>query len=128
MNLLPQQAYDLIITHDPSGEYTRHLRHEEVSKAVINLWYNNKIAAHEMYTFAYEDGNKMYYPRAIKEAPICNKLSDEIWQIKYHVLNDIYGFEEKSWELKTTPHKESFWHFTTPLEAYKWLNKRGLHK
>src|ERR1035441_4429321 len=27
--LLPGTSYDLILTHGPKGEYTRHLRHEE---------------------------------------------------------------------------------------------------
>src|SRR5690606_30634655 len=63
IRLLPQKQYDLIITHDPNGEYTRHLRHEETSKAVIKLWNQGKISAKELWTFAYEDGNKHYHPR-----------------------------------------------------------------
>ncbi len=35
LELLPKQKYDLIITHSPFGEYTRHLRHEEIGNAVI---------------------------------------------------------------------------------------------
>src|SRR5210317_1584331 len=42
LDLLPKKHYDLIISHNPNGEYTRHSRHEEVSKAVINLWNNGK--------------------------------------------------------------------------------------
>ncbi|HTN69356.1 MAG TPA: PIG-L family deacetylase [Dysgonamonadaceae bacterium] len=128
IKLLPEKHFDLIITHNPSGEYTRHLRHEEVSKAVINLWYNNKISTDELRTFAYEDGGKMYHPRAIKEAPIYNELSKEIWQRKYAILNETYGFGENSWELKTTPRQEAFWKFANSLEANKWLKKGGLNK
>ena len=43
LNLLPVKPFDLIITHNPAGEYTRHIRHEEVSKAVISLWYDGRI-------------------------------------------------------------------------------------
>ena len=32
LSLLPERDYDLIITHAPCGEYTRHRRHEEVSR------------------------------------------------------------------------------------------------
>ena len=128
LNLLPKKNYDLIITHSPSGEYTRHLRHEEVSKAVINLWYNNKISTHELCTFAYEDGGRMYYPRAIKGATIYNVLSKDIWQSKYAILNKTYGFEINSWELETTPREEAFWKFTNSLDANKWLKKGGLNK
>src|SRR5665647_591278 len=31
LRLLPNTPFDLIITHDSSGEYTKHLRHEEVN-------------------------------------------------------------------------------------------------
>ena len=61
--------FDLIITHNPTGEYTRHIRHEEVSKAVIKLWHAGKISAGELWTFAYEDGNKKYYPKPVRKAP-----------------------------------------------------------
>lgn len=128
VSLLPEKHYDLIITHNPSGEYTRHIRHEEVSKAVINLWYNNKINTHKLHTFAYEDGGKLYRPRAIKEASIYNKLSKEIWQRKYDIINKTYGFEKNSWELQTTPQEEAFWQFENSLDANKWLIKGGGNK
>jgi len=58
LKLLPQNHFDLIITHNPSGEYTRHLRHEETGKAVINLWHTGNISTDELWTFAYKDGIK----------------------------------------------------------------------
>ena len=45
MDLLPRKHFDLIISHNPTGEYTRHIRHEEVSGAVIRLWFAGKISA-----------------------------------------------------------------------------------
>ncbi len=62
LELLPQQYFDLIISHHPSGEYTRHIRHEETGQAVIKLWHNGSISAGEHWVFAYEDGNKEYLP------------------------------------------------------------------
>ncbi len=38
LELLPAVPYQLILTHAPNGEYTRHRRHEEVSQSVIELW------------------------------------------------------------------------------------------
>ena len=35
LNLLPAKHFDLVITHCPSGEYTRHRRHEETGQAVL---------------------------------------------------------------------------------------------
>ena len=128
LNLLPKMQYDLIISHNPNGEYTRHLRHEEVSKAVIDLWQNGKIATNELHTFAYEDGHKSYYPRAISDAAIYYPLPKQIWQIKYNILGETYGFGINSWELKTTSREEAFWKFTNSLSAVKWLNNGGINK
>ena len=121
LRLLPPKHYDLIITHNPNGEYTRHLRHEEISKAVIRLWNAGKISTAEMWLFAYEDGNKAYYPQPIENAAIYNILSKQIWQIKYAIMTDTYGFDVNSWEAVTTPLAEAFWKFTNQYEAKKWI-------
>lgn len=125
LDLLPPQHFDLIITHNPTGEYTKHLRHEEVSRAVIKLWNSGKISTSQLYTFAYEDGNKEYFPLPILNAPIYNKLTRHIWLRKYSIITETYGFEKNSWEAETTPRAESFWSFSDPLNAKKWLLKGG---
>jgi len=122
LDLLPPKHFDLIITHNPTGEYTRHIRHEEVSKAVIELWNVVKISANELWTFAYDDGNKEYYPKPVKEAPIYRVLTDRIWLRKYSIMTEIYGFEKNSWEAQTTPKSEAFRKFTKPHEAKKMLH------
>lgn len=119
VDLLPPRHFDLILTHHPSGEYTRHIRHEEVSKAVITLWNSVKISTNELWTFAYEDGNKTYYPKASKEASIYYELNQPVWLKKYSLITETYGFEKDSWEAETTPHAEAFWRFTDPREAKK---------
>jgi LmbE family N-acetylglucosaminyl deacetylase len=70
LDLLPPKHFDLIISHNPSGEYTKHIRHEEAGKAVIKLWHAGKISTNELWTFAYEDGNKEYYPRPVENIRI----------------------------------------------------------
>lgn len=126
LKLLPQRKYDRIITHSPFGEYTRHRRHEEVGKAVINLWNDKKIAAHELWFFAYEDGNKSYHPRAILDAHYSSILPDQIWKEKYRIITEIYGFEKSGFEASTTPEIESFWKFDHPDEAMEWLDFRKI--
>jgi LmbE family N-acetylglucosaminyl deacetylase len=123
LELLPQKQYDLIITHNLSGEYTRHLRHEEVSKAVIRLWQSNKIVADELWTFAYEDGNKQYFPKAIEKATVFHQLTKKTWRKKFGIITQTYGFEENSWEAKTTPHSEAFWQFKNHFHAQEWLRQ-----
>jgi LmbE family N-acetylglucosaminyl deacetylase len=127
LDLLPGNHYDLIISHNPNGEYTRHLRHEEVSKAVINLWNYSKIAADELRTFAYEDGAKKYHPQPVKNAAIYRTLTKRIWLRKYSILRETYGFGKDSWEAQTTPREEAFWQFTNSFNAKKWLNNGGIY-
>lgn len=126
LKLLPQTEYDLIITHNPSGEYTRHLRHEETSNAVIHLWDKGDITTNELWTFAYEDGNKEYLPKAITSAPLFIPLLQAIWQNKYKIITETYGFNKNSWEAQTTPKKEAFWRFNNSIEAERWLDKGGI--
>jgi LmbE family N-acetylglucosaminyl deacetylase len=121
LELLPSTQFDLVITHSIHGEYTRHRRHEETGRAVINLWHYGKLTAGELWVFAYEDGNREYYPRPIENAHIDHKLSHQLWETKYSIITSVYGFDINSWEAKTTPHEETFWHFHNAEQAYKWL-------
>jgi LmbE family N-acetylglucosaminyl deacetylase len=106
--LLDTNRFDLIITHGLNGEYTRHLRHEETAEAVLNLWRSHKLYAERLWTFAYEDGGRQYLPRAIEQADLLIELTDEIWQKKFSIITDIYGFGKDSFEARTTPKKEAF--------------------
>ena len=114
LNLLSSNHFDLIISHSPAGEYTKHIRHEETGKAVIRLWQKGKIFTDELWTFAYEDGDKKYYPRPVKTASFFHLLPERIWQKKYNIITKIYGFEKTSFEAETTPRAESFRQFTNP--------------
>jgi len=127
LQLLPREHFDLIISHNPAGEYTRHLRHEEVGKAVITLWHLGRISADELWIFAYEDGGRQYLPRPIKTAHIYNILPEKIWQKKYNIITSTYGFEKDGFEAKTTPQAEAFWKFTNSLDALQWLDKKVFH-
>ncbi|MGM0934864.1 MAG: PIG-L deacetylase family protein [Bacteroidota bacterium] len=123
LELLPSQNFDLVITHDPSGEYTRHKRHEETGSAVIQLWNKNEIRLTELWTFAYEDGGKMYFSKAIESASIFEPLPEKIWEMKFKLITEIYGFEPGGFEAETTPKTEAFWRFKKPEEALKWLKR-----
>jgi LmbE family N-acetylglucosaminyl deacetylase len=126
LKLLPSRQFSLILTHNPSGEYTRHIRHEEISKAVINLWYSGKISAGELWTFAYEDGNKSYFPRPIPKAAIRQILTEQQRMKKYKIITETYGFKKSSWEAQTVSSEETFWQFTDANLAKKWLDNGGI--
>ena len=123
LDLLPKKHFDLIITHSPQGEYTKHLRHEEIGQAVIMLWNENKIDTNELWAFAYEDGNKKYFPKPIEKASYFETLKNEIWIKKYKLITETYGFQETSWEAQTTPKAEAFWVFNNTNDAIEFLNK-----
>lgn len=121
LELMPSRHFDLIITHNPSGEYTRHIRHEEVSKAVICLWNAEKISTNELWTFAYEDGKKEYFPRAVENNTIYHELPKQIWLKKYSIITETYGFLKSSWEAQTTPLAEAFVQYTDSFKAKECL-------
>lgn len=124
LQLLPRKHFDVILSHSPAGEYTRHRRHEEIGKAIISLWQEEQLSTAELWAFAYEDGGKQYFPRPIKAAPIYQTLPAEIWQKKYRIITEIYGFQTNGFEAQTTPRAEAFWHFTNSIAAQQWLQKR----
>ena len=124
LQLLPQEHFDLVITHSPMGEYTRHRRHEEISRAVITLWQEGKISTDELWLFAYEDGGKQYLPRPIATATLYFTLPEEIWQKKYRMITETYGFEKTGFEAETTPRAEAFWRFTNSKDVQHWLESQ----
>ncbi|MBO0329713.1 PIG-L deacetylase family protein [[Muricauda] lutisoli] len=126
--LLPKQNFHLVLTHSPTGEYTRHLRHEEIGRAVIELWSEQKISTDELWTFAFEDGYKKYYPQAIKTANIHQTLPKSIWKEKYRIITEVYEFEKTGFEAKTTPREEAFWIFDDRIDAQKWLEHEGIQQ
>jgi LmbE family N-acetylglucosaminyl deacetylase len=125
LELLPPHYYDLVISHHPSGEYTRHIRHEETGQAVIRLWHSGKISTAEHWVFAYEDGYKEYLPRPVQTATIYRTLTKRIWLRKYSIITETYGFESNSFEAQTAPRAESFWQYNNPFEARKLIKING---
>jgi len=120
LDALPPARYDLIITHGPRGEYTRHLRHEEISSAVSRLWKDGRIAAAELWMFAYDDDGRRRLPRAIESADISRELPSSVWEEKLRIVTELYGFAPDSWEAQATPRVEAFWRFSNPEDFDRW--------
>ena len=106
--LLPQTRYNLILTHGPAGEYTRHRRHEECSQTVLDLWRASRLHSASLWLFAYEDGGRAYLPRVRNDADRREGLTEEVWLEKRRLITDIYGFGLDSWEARATPREEGF--------------------
>ncbi len=121
-SLLPQINYDLIVTHSPVGEYTRHKRHEETGRAVSFLWERGKITSSQLWLFAYEDDNKTHYSEAIKNADRVIELPENIWLKKHTIITKTYRLLTDGFEALTTPKIEAFWCFKQG-EKIKAINK-----
>lgn len=112
--------YDLIITHGPKGEYTRHLRHEEVCAAVTEMWMEGYLDSEELWFFAYEDGEGRYFPKPQKGSEYFF-LPQGIWTEKRQIIEEIYGFRPDSWESRAAPRIEGFWKFKNRSVLRQWL-------
>ncbi len=124
LSLLPEAQFDLVLTHSPYGEYTRHRRHEETGTAIASLWAQGLIKAKEVWMFAYEDsgkGGKQDLPIAIKTAHLRSNLPEEIWRRKYIIITDTYGFTPETYEAHIVAREEAFWCFKSPTEFQDWL-------
>jgi hypothetical protein len=117
--LLAGSSYNLILTHGPNGEYTRHRRHSECCKTVIELWRSGGIDTRRLWLFAYEDGNLAYLPRVRDDADRRDVLTKGVWLEKHRLITDLYGFRPDSWEARTTPREEGFWCFDSAQAAVK---------
>jgi len=109
--LLAGISYGLILTHGPRGEYTRHLRHEECSQSVVELWRSGGIATKRLWLFAYEDGGRAYLPRVRGDADRRDMLTESAWLEKSRLMTDVYGYGNDSWEARAVPREEGFWCF-----------------
>lgn len=125
LDLLGERAYDLIITHSPEGEYTRHRRHEETGRAVLGLIETNRLKTSEIWLFAYTDDNRREFPKLIAAADVQLELPQGVWQKKYEIITNVYEFGPASWEAQTTPKTEGFWRFTSVEGVEETIRKKS---
>jgi LmbE family N-acetylglucosaminyl deacetylase len=125
--LLDGNSYGLILTHGPRGEYTRHRRHEECCRSVVELWRSGNIGTERLWLFAYEDGGHAYLPRVRNDADRRDMLTESVWLEKQRLITDVYGYGKDSWEARATPREEGYWCFDSVETAKKriapWENQ-----
>jgi hypothetical protein len=100
-------SFDLVFTHGPRGEYTRHQRHEQVHAAVRQMVEAGDLTG-GLVCFAYDDCGGACRPRPDPAARIQVTLSQEEHAKKLHIVRDIYGFREGSFELDSAGAVEAF--------------------
>ncbi|MGD0941199.1 MAG: PIG-L family deacetylase [Terracidiphilus sp.] len=115
--LLTGVSYSLVLTHGPMGEYTRHRRHEECCRGVVELWQTGLINTEGLWLFAYEDGDHAYLPRVRNDADRRDVLAENVWLEKRRLITEVYGYEPDSWEAQCTPREEGFWCFNSVRAA-----------
>jgi len=125
-SLLDEHSFDVVLTHGPRGEYTRHRRHEEVCRAVVRLWADGRIETRTLWMFAFEDGGRSHLPRAMADAPLRERLTEEVWLEKRRLMTALYGFAAESWEARATPREEAYWSFDDPAAASAWVAAQGV--
>lgn len=129
LSLLPRNEFDLVLTHSPSGEYTRHRRHEETGEAVASIWEAGQMLTPELRMFAYSDGGKGGIDdpaKPVKEASLLIPLPETIWQKKIDIITRIYGFNPDSYEARIAQTVEAFWSFNSPAAYRYWIKKRRM--
>ena len=126
LSLLPVGPTDLIVSHSPRGEYTRHRRHEAVGRAVLALWAEKRIATAAVWAFAYDDAGGARLPTAVPHADRVEELAEPVWREKYRIITAVYGFGPESFDARATPRTEAFWCFDSPAAARRWMNEKGL--
>ena len=124
LSILQHREYDLIVTHSTQGEYTRHRRHEEIGKAVIGLIESERLKTRHLLMFAYTDNDRANLPMPITNADRIVSLPADIWNRKYEIITQTYGFNKDSWEAKTTPLKEAFWSFRSTTNIKEHIKER----
>ena len=128
LSLLPRLEFDLIISHSPLGEYTRHRRHEELGRVISTLWRRELLRAPTLWLFAYEDGQKMYSPRVIESAHRVVNLENSINEKKLQLITGIYGFTRDSFEAQAISGAEAFWCFDSFNELDTWLEQKEVQQ
>ena len=87
--------FDLVFTHGAAGEYG-HLRHQEVHRAVAEMAAGGHLQG-ELVFFAHNEETNMEI-----------SLSPDEYAMKKHIIRDVYGFQEGSFEYESAGQIEAF--------------------
>lgn len=104
-NFTDGKSYDYLFTHGSNGEYG-HRKHIAIHKAVKGMIKQKLLNAKKVFFFSYVKEND--FCCANKNADKFIKLSKLNFDKKRHLIRDVYGFQENSFEYKCCDNVEAF--------------------
>jgi LmbE family N-acetylglucosaminyl deacetylase len=99
--------YDYVFTHGENGEYG-HIRHIETHKAVNEMLNKKLLSCKKVFFFSYFKDEKQEVCYINKNADKLIKLKNNYFNKKKHLIQEIYGFQENSFEDKCCNKTETF--------------------
>ncbi len=104
---LKERSFTYIFTHGHNGEYG-HQRHIGAHKAVKKLVKNKILKCDKLFFFAYKLNSKDRIINQTKGLDLVFDLSKDIFKEKKHIIKDLYGFSQNSFENISCLQKETF--------------------
>jgi len=101
------KVFTHVFTHAYNGEYG-HPRHKGVHRAVRAMALSGVLKTERLFYFGYEMLDEAFQPSVREEADICLELSKQVYAEKRRIVNEIYGFDKKSFEYKACLRREPF--------------------
>jgi LmbE family N-acetylglucosaminyl deacetylase len=102
-----EKRYDYVFTHGKNGEYG-HIRHIEVHNAVVEMLNKKQLLAKKVFFFSYLKDEKQGVCYINKNADKLIRLKNNYFNKKKHLIQEIYGFKENSFEDKCCNKIEAF--------------------
>ncbi|MCR4335657.1 MAG: PIG-L family deacetylase [archaeon] len=99
--------FDVVYTHNDNGEYG-HIRHKETHEGVLKMAEQGLIDCNELIVFDYEPRDDPF--RAVPNAKpkLSFTLSDEEFEKKKYLINQVYGFDKQIFEYISLSKIETF--------------------
>ncbi|MEK6843840.1 MAG: PIG-L family deacetylase [Nanoarchaeota archaeon] len=102
------EEYGYVYTHGKNGEYG-HIRHLDVHRAVNKMIENKELKCKGIFYFSYKGKNSIGGFCSIdKNANKFIKLSKDIHSKKLYLIKNVYGFNDESFEVKSSGNVEAF--------------------
>ncbi|MHC4132633.1 MAG: hypothetical protein ACYSSP_12760 [Planctomycetota bacterium] len=107
--LMFSERFDVIITHSFWGEHLRTEMASLTAKSVLGMTRTGQLIAKQILQFAYDKKPESPLINPVAEADIIVDLDKEIFDKKFRIITDIYGYSQDTTEIKSLSSEETFW-------------------